>query len=434
MSPSPSHTLPAPSALATPPSGPALAVDRGAGVAVSLRALRAVAAVAAAGSAAQAASLLHLSPSAVTRSVQDAEAALGTALFDRGARGMVATAACRALVVRVERAFAMLQEAAQGLRVRGAPEAAEAFPRLVNETLLRALVARASHPTEAAAARALGLSQPALNQTLQRLEHAAKMRLFERTLGGMRLNEAGEWVMGQARRALAEIRIGQQELARWRGEATQALAIGALPMASDVLVPKVLSMSLAREPDLHLDVLDGTYESLTRALRFADVDLVVGPLRGAQCAPDLVEETLYVDRFVAVVRRDHPAVGDGRHATLQSLAACPWIGPLAGTPAAAAFDQAFARAGLPRPHVSLRAHSVAVVRSMLLASDHVALVSPLHVHAEVQAGLLVHATGPLSGTERAIGLTQRRDALPSSACRRVLAAFRTATAEALAGT
>jgi LysR family transcriptional regulator of gallate degradation len=399
----------------------------------SFRALRAVAAVHAAGGVSQAALALHQSPSAVTRAVQGAEQMLGLALFERGARGMVPTPAGHTLAMRVGRAQQALQVAAQGLRQRGAPASVASLPRLVSDALLHALVARAAHSSEATAAQSLGLSQPALHQALRRLEHAARTRLFERTHGGTRLNEAGEWLLQQAKVALAEIRIGHEELARWRGQGASQLAIGSLPMASDVLVPQAVALALGQDPHLQVTVKDGTYESLTRLLRSADIDFMVGPLRGATVASDLEEETLYVDRFVAVVRRGHPLLRDARRASLRRLAPYPWIGPLPGTPAYAVFECLFARAGLVAPTVSLRAHSPAVVRSVLLAGDHVALLSPLQVQAEVRSGLLACASGPLPGSERAIGITQRRDALASTACRTALAALRQVTTDALAG-
>jgi LysR family transcriptional regulator, regulator for genes of the gallate degradation pathway len=399
--------------------------------AVSLRALRAVAAVSAAGGATQAALELHQSPSAITRAVQAAEQLLGVPLFDRGARGMVPTAAGHTLALRVDRALQALQIAAQGLRQRGAPDSVASLPRLASDTLLRALVERAAHSTEAAAAQSLCLSQPALHQALRRLEHAAKTRLFERTSQGMRLNEAGEWMLQQAKIALAEIRIGHEELARWRGQVVSQLAIGSLPMASDVLVPQVVAHLLGLEPALRITVKDGTYESLRLLLRSADIDFMVGPLRGADAAIDLAEETLYIDRFVAVVRSGHPLLRDGRRKSLRRLAPYPWIGPLPGTPAHAVFERLFAQAGLRAPTVTLRAHSTAVVRSVLIAGDHVAMLSPLQVQAEVRSGLLACASRPLPGSERSIGITQRRDALPSRAVLSALEALRQVTADAL---
>lgn len=401
-----------------------------AGATVPLRALRAVAAVASAGSVARAAQALHQSSAAVTRAVQGAEQQLGVALFERGARGMVPTAAGEVLALRAARALQALQAAAQGLRARGAPPSVASLPRLASDPLLQALVARAAHPSEAAAATAVGLSQPALHQALRRLEHVAKTPLYERTRLGARLNESGEWLLQQVKLALAEIRVGHEELARWRGQGESQVAIGALPMASDVLVPQAVAQTLAASSALRVTVKDGTYESLTRLLRNAEVDFMVGPLRGEGLAGDLVEEALYVDRFVAVVRHGHPVLRSGRRVSLRRLAPYPWIGPLPGTPAHAIFETLFAQAGLDRPAVTLRAHSTAVVRSVLLAGDHVALLSPLHVHAEVQAGLLACASAPLPGSERAIGITQRRDALASSACADVLAALRRVAAEA----
>ncbi|HSV44806.1 MAG TPA: LysR family transcriptional regulator, partial [Ramlibacter sp.] len=395
---------------------------------VPLGALRAVASVAATGGVTGAARALHQSPSSVTRAVQRAEAMLGVKLFERGALGMTATVAGELLAVRVTRALKELQAAADGLRVRGAPASAAALPRLVSDTLLQAFVARAGHATESAAAARVGLSQPALHQALRRLEHVAKVPLFERTRVGARLNESGRWMHQQAQLALAEIRIGHEELARWRGLGGTRVAIGTLPMASDVLVPQAVALALNAGSDVQLTVKDGTYESLTQMLRVADIDFMVGPLRGPALADDMVEEVLLVDRFVAVVRTGHPLLSGGRLISLRRLAPCAWVGPLPGTPAQAVFDRLFADAGLPPPRVILRAHSTAVVRSVLLASDHVALISPLQVHADVQAGLLAHVSAPLAGSERAIGITQRRDALASSSCMDILAALRQAAA------
>jgi len=156
---------------------------------------------------------------------------------------------------------------------------------------------------------------PARRRLLRRLEHAAKTTLYERSRLGARLNESGEWLLQHVKVALAEIRIGYEELARWRGKGEFLVTIGSLPMATDVLVPHAAARVLVMHPELHIGVKDGTYESLTRLLRNADVDFVVGPLRGDALAGDLEEEVLYVDRFVAVVRQGHPLLRGGRRAS-----------------------------------------------------------------------------------------------------------------------
>ena len=379
-----------------------------------LRLLRVAEAVARGGSAAAAAGELHLSPSAVSRAVAQAEAHLGLALFERGARGMAVTPAGEALLRRAGRALA--QPAHPG----GPPLAGRA-----TAAMLAALAAVAEQRSETAAARTLGLSQAAVHQSLRQLEHAARQPLLQRSRRGSRLTEAGERMLLRAKLALAELRTGHDELAALAGRSAGRVAVGALPMACDVLVPQALSRLAQAQPGVQLSVVDGTYEALVHRLRHGDVDLVVGPLRGVHAPADVAEETLFVDRLLPVVRPGHPlARGRGRARTLAELMALPWIGPLPGTPARAAFERVFAAAGLALPPLMLQTHSTPVLRALLQAGDAVALLSPWQVHGELAAGRLLALPVPLQGTERAIGLMQRRDGLASGAVQQLLGALR----------
>ncbi len=392
-----------------PPDGGAL---------VPLRLLRVVVAVADHGSASSAARALHQSVSAVTRAVQQAEARLGLPLFERGARGMISTPASGVLVARAQRAMAEL-------RLGSHP----GFAERATDGMLHALSAVASTCSEAGAARQLGLTQPAVHATLRQLEHAARVPLFERSRRGTRLTEAGDMLLQRARLALSELRHGHDELAALRGLSPGRVSVGALPMTSEVLVPQSLARLFGAEPGVRVTVVDGTYEALLQALRHGDVDLVVGPLRGDKSAADLVEELLFTDHLLPVVRAGHPLLERGSPKTLRALLAWPWIGPLPGTPARAAFERAFAAAGLTAPEVGLQVNSPSVVRSMLLAGNQVALVSPLQIRAEVAAGVLILLPVPVTGTERAIGITQRRGGLPSPTCNALVRELRAVAAE-----
>lgn len=395
-----------------------------------LRLVRVVLAVADTGSVAAAAERLHQSAPAVTRAVQGAEATLGLSLFERGARGMTCTPASDALLPRLRRAQQMLAQALpMPGRTRGL-SALAALSRQLNHSMLRALVAVADTRSETAAAHRLGLSQPSVHEALRQLEHTARTRLFEHSRRGTRLTEAGEVLLRQAKLALAELRVGHEELAAFRGDATAEVMVGALPMAGDVLVSRAVARLLAALPGVRVTALDGTYDSLVHLLRHAEVDCFVGPLRGTASPGDLAEEVLFVDRLVAVVRPGHPARALSR-AALPALARWPWIGPLAGTPAEAAFERVFAAAGERRPRVDLMTHSTSIVRSVLRSSDHVALLSPLQVRAELDDGVLCELPLRLPGTERAIGITLRRDGQPSSACVRLLAELRAVAAAAV---
>jgi LysR family transcriptional regulator of gallate degradation len=291
--------------------------------------------------------------------------------------------------------------------------------------MLHALAAVARHRSETAAANALGLTQAAVHQSLRQLEYAARVALLQRSRRGCRLTDAGERVLLRARLALAELRTGHDEVAAMCGRAAGRVAVGALPMACDVLVPQALAELATALPTVQVTVVDGTYDALVQQLRHGDVDLVVGPLRGVQAPGDVAEETLFVDRLLAVVRPGHPLAG-GRHRArrLADLAALPWIGPLPGTPARAAFERVFAAEGLPLPPLVLQSHSTPVVRAVLQAGDAVALLSPWQMHGELSTGRLQSLAVPLHGTERAIGLMQRADGLPAAPLLRLVDALR----------
>lgn len=386
---------------------------------VPLRWLRAVVAVAAQGSAARAAGVLHLSVSAVTRAVQHSEARLGLPLFDRGARGMAVTPAGAALVTRVQRALAELArgQVAVATLTRQPPGA----PWRLDDAALHALVAVAQVRSQTAAAARLGLSQPALQQTLARLQHATRACLFEHSWRGTRLTEAGEALLQAAKLALLELRLGHEAVAAFCGAGPGTVVVGALPMTSDVLVPQALTRLFSRLPGVVVTVVDGTYEALLQQLRQGDVDCVVGPLRGPSAAADVVEQTLFQDLLLPVVRAGHPVLQRAVPRALADLLAWPWIGPLPGTPARAAFERAFVEAGLAVPAVGLQVNSPSVVRSVLMAGDQVALLSALQIDAEVRAGQLALVPVEVHGTHRSIGITQRRDGLASPACQALVA-------------
>lgn len=370
--------------------------------AVPLRLLRAAEAVARHGSVATAAEELHLSRSAVSRAVAQAESQLGVPLFQRDARGVNCTELGHVLLRRVARARQQLVQAAGPLLAVRATDA-----------MLHALVAVADQRSETGAARQLGITQSAVHQNLRQLEHVAREPLLLRSPRGTRLSAAGDRVLLRAKLALAELRTGHDELALALGRAAGRVSIGVLPMASDVLFPRAMASLLAARPGVQVTVADGTYESLLQQLRHGDVDLVVGPLRGRQAPPDIDEELLLRDPLVAVVRRGHPAL-KRRSLRLDALRAWPWISPLPGTPARAAFERAFDTVGLEPPPPALHANSPVVVRSMLLASDMVALLSPMQIRTELEAGWLVRLPVALPHTPRDIGLMQRRGTLASA--------------------
>src|SRR5271169_5360032 len=93
---------------------------------------------------------------------------------------------------------------------------------------LRDLAAVAERGSLRAAARELGIAQPALTRSIRELEHELGIILFERRarFRGVVLTSMGEVFLHRALAAVNELRRGQEELEQMKGAATGNVAIG----------------------------------------------------------------------------------------------------------------------------------------------------------------------------------------------------------------
>lgn len=386
-----------------------------------LKPFRSVLAVCQTGSTAQAAIMLPLSQSAIARAIRELESALGLQLFERGARGMLPTNEGRLLAYRAGRAIAQLNHAElESARLASAPESSVKQPsgRFSGACTYRHLqtyIAFCETHGEKTAAERVGVSQPAVNQTLRQVEHMLGVTLFLRSSRGMRLTESGEAVLRRAKLALNEFRHAQEDLSAYYGTMQGRIIVGSLPLSAGGLVPRAVDRVLALHRDLHVTIVDGTYDALLSQLLHADVDVIVGALRPS-ASPEIVQEPLFDDTLSVVARHGHPLLGKPLRG-LRDLVDASWIAPLAGTPAREAFEKAFAADGASAPEGLLEVNSAVVLQALLMDSDRLALLSRRQIVRGMSAGLLAVIPVPVNDTTRQIGLTTRADADPGAGLR-----------------
>lgn len=394
-----------------------------------LRCLRCLVAVAQTGSTRAGAEVVHLSQPAVARAVLELEKSLGVPLFERGPRGMVPTGPGSAAARRAAR---LLEELDQGAREAHAlahartrrPFVAGRLAQAATPGSLRAMLAVAAVGSEAGAARAMALSQPAVHRSLRALEHLAGAPLFLKSVRGTRATESGEALLRRVKLALAEARALEAEVDAWRGTIRGRVVVGALPLTVSLLLPGAIEALLERHPEVAVTVVDGTYESLMRQLRSADVDLLVGALRPGAPA-DVLQVPLLEEDLVVVARPDHPCFAR-RGVAPKDLLRWPWILPLPDTPAHAALRRAFEAFGLPLPAGALRANSPGFTRATIAGTDRLALASRGPASLEERAGRLRIVPVALPGTRRPIGLTVRAIGEPSPELAALIARLREA--------
>jgi LysR family transcriptional regulator, regulator for genes of the gallate degradation pathway len=386
----------------------------------SLRQLRAFQAVARRNSIGAAARELGLSQPAVTQMVAQIEAALAARLLERQRTGTYLTALGAMLLPRVERLFGHIQAALRdpviGASLSGR-ETTKSVENKITDTHIRALTAIADCGSFEAAARKLMISQPALHRSARDLERVVRRSLYQRMARGLAPTSQARELARRLKVALRELEYGIDEIRTMQGVFTARITIGNIPHSGANLLSEAINQFLAQYPAASVRVVDGPYEPLLDALRAGDLDLLFGVLRRPAWAADVREEFLFSNPYVIVVRRRHP-LARARNVTLSDLARYDWILPARGTPRREAFERLFAGASDP-PAVSIETTAPTIYKSILAATDRIALLSTLEAQFAEPEGLIVlpFASPILARTD---GVASRADWQPTSLHRQFL--------------
>lgn len=369
----------------------------------SLRQLRAFRAIAAHRSMRRAARAIHLSQPALSHAMHKLEADMGTPLLVRTATGAYLTSEGDILLRWVERFNDRLCAAADG-------DANAAWRLTLSQ--IRSLIAIARAGSFAEAARRLDVSEPSLHRAARDIEAILHRPLYHRTSEGIAVTRQGARAARELNLALREIDSAFEEIARHRGVDQSRLLIGALPLVRTLLLPRAANVVTERHPGTRLVISDGAYEPLLSDLRGGGIDFLLGALRNPPPAEDVVEEMLFMDRFAVVARADHPLT---RKTTItpRDLARYDWIVSRDKTPIRATFGAFFAEQGIA-PHAAVETSSLVVIRAMLMESDKITLLSRHQIRFEEAGGLLAVLPVEIPNAARPIGLTVRKDWLPTT--------------------
>ena len=399
---------------------------------LNLAHLRAFKLVADTGSATRAASALFRAQSAVTRSIQELEAALGQPLFERKPSGMLPTPVGRAVLERCERIFAELEELAQWCAMRQvrrrAPSEGAVPAYLLNTRRLQLFVALARHRHMPTAAATFGITQPAVSSAIRVLESGSDTRLFHRSPRGILLTNEGETFLLHVRRALNELRHVPDDIAALHGNIQGAVTVGALPLGRTLILPNAIARMTARHPGVRVVTDESAYETLVAGLRAGDIDFILGALRDNDAASGLKNERLMSEDMVVLVRRNHPLAGQ-TGLNIADLRNAQWVLPRSHAPARGLFESQFRRLKIKSPLPTVETADLAVIRGLLLETDMLAALSAQQLYHECESGQLVVLDVALHNTQRDIGLTVRAEGTPSPAARALIDAIRLAVTD-----
>jgi LysR family transcriptional regulator of gallate degradation len=364
---------------------------------------------------------------AASRPPPKLEAILGAPLFQRQSRGMFLSEPGALFRKRAERALQLIDSGARLVsQARSRDRAREGtdFGHLITSTQLRALIAVAQHGNFSVAARSIGVSQPSLYRVARHIERISGAEFYRRDPHGIHLTEYAESLVRCGRLAFAELRQGFEEIDLWRGIDSTLISIGTLPLARSVVLPSAINEITTRRPGIAISVVDGPYDDLLHALRHGEIDLMIGALRDPVPIDDVVQEALFHDPLAIYAGPSHP-LARRKRVTARELVSYPWVVPRQGTPTRTHFDRLFRDWGVDPPNTLVESSSLVLIRGLLSGSRRLTLISTHQVREEEKLGLVSRLPVQLSDTERAIGMTTRRDWLPTSAQFELIESLRT---------
>jgi len=379
----------------------------------NLRHLRAFEAVCRTESVNAAAAEVNITQPAVTQALSGIEAFFGQSLFVRRAKGTYPNEAGRLVEVRVRRFFEQLAAAVsliQPANMRSG-QAVRGVTNRITAAQVRALTAIARSASLSGAAKMIGVAEPSLYRAAREVEQVLGRSLFYRSPTGVVTNRLGAEIARRWGLAQLEIDIGFDDVRALGGFFSGRVAIGSLPLARTFILPRAINHASQIYPQARFEIVDGPYQTLLQNLREGVLDFLVGALRNPPPFDDISGDELLWDPYAVVARRDHPLFGKA-HIGVADLAEFGWVIAREGTLVRSAFEALFSNG--PRPLANIETSSLIATRGLLMESDRLTLLSERQIAVDERAGLLKILPFPLPHTTRSIGVTTRRDWLPSA--------------------
>jgi DNA-binding transcriptional LysR family regulator len=273
---------------------------------------------------------------------------------------------------------------------------------------LELLVQLAEHPSVAAAASAMSITQPAASKLLQETEQALGVALFDRLPRGMRPTPYGEIMMRQARTALAALDRGREEIAALMEGASGSVAVGSVRGATSSLLAPALAAVRASRPGVRVSVLVDAAEILLPRLREARLDIVLGNIPASLGGRDLAFEPLLEESLVVVARVGHPLTRRKRLAW-KDAAASEWIVYPQETALRPLFEGLLSGPASVEQHGAIETASVVATTMMLERTDMLAVMPRDVAEHYAGRGLVQIVKLKLPVTLGRIGIVQHRD-------------------------
>jgi len=221
-----------------------------------------------------------------------------------------------------------------------------------------------------AAARKLGVSQPAITRSVRGLETELRARLLRRTPTGVVPTQPGRALFARARAAQAELRKAEEEVDQLT-QTTRAVAFGVSP-TSAIVVPEAVTRFRQQFPQARIHIAEGLPQSLIPMVRDETLDFAICRRALVEHDSGLAFRPLFRNDFAVVARKGHPL--EKARSLAQLVDAC-WTSLLPLEAPDGPFAQAFSPTGLCVPKQVIQCESYNTAIRLIAKTDMVGFLA-----------------------------------------------------------
>jgi LysR family transcriptional regulator, transcription activator of glutamate synthase operon len=222
------------------------------------------------------------------------------------------------------------------------------------------------------AAAQMHVAQPALSQQIAKLEAELGVTLAERTTRRVGITEAGDRLVGHARRILKQVDIAAEDVAAIAGVQAGRLTIGASRTVGSFDLSALLAGFYRRYPGVDLAVREDLSNHLAAALRADEIDLAFITRPAGREDDDLDLRVVSSEPLVALLAPTH-GLARRKRLRVPLLEGETIVTFPEGATIRARLEETAARAGFT-PRVAFETNEVSRMRALAAAGLAVAVL------------------------------------------------------------
>ncbi|MFA7242063.1 MAG: LysR family transcriptional regulator [Sulfuricellaceae bacterium] len=215
----------------------------------------------------------------------------------------------------------------------------------------------------------LGMSQPAVSNALSRLRRVFKDKLFVKTSQGMQPTALAQQLAEPIQRALDLFNLSLCGVEFDPATSDRVFRLAMTDYGAFLLLPELAAHVKVLAPNISLRVQHLTESTIQKSLESGKIDLAFSSQM--RVGADFYEKTLYYDRFVSLIRMDHPEVGDtigiDQFVKLHHILYAPQGGQLG------VVDRELAKSGLSLK-IAVYAPHVLTIPSIIERTDYISTI------------------------------------------------------------